>query len=165
MLYAAHRSDITVVPGAMFVNYRQKRSGISTVYWHLFLQRRSLQKPIVHSLGVLHCISYAPISIRRFQRSLSVALKRSAYLKEVRSGTAETAGTVATAIVIKQEAKLKPFSRVCSRHFVNGGCRRYGPLPALLTPMPYPLAIAEEALTTVLPTLHGVIDSRTQTYT
>ena len=57
------------------------------------------------------------------------------------------------------EARMRPFSGVCSRHFVGGGGSHYGPLPALLTPMPYPVAIAEEealtAVTTNFGTNHG----------
>ena len=57
------------------------------------------------------------------------------------------------------EAKLKPFSRVCSRHFVNGDSR-CGPLlvPALLTP------VAIAVLVAVLPTLApnpGAFDNST----
>ena len=69
----------------MFVNYRQKRSGISTVYWHhktnFLFNIGSLQKPIVHSLGVLHYISYAPISIRRFQQYVLVLLLQLGYVE------------------------------------------------------------------------------------
>ena len=57
------------------------------------------------------------------------------------------------------EAKLKPFSRVCSRHFVKGDSR-CGPLlaPALLTPV----AIAEEdVLVAVLPTLAPIVGPST----
>ena len=57
------------------------------------------------------------------------------------------------------EAKLKPFSIVCSRHFVNGDSR-CGPLlvPALLTPV----AIAEEdILAAVLPTLAPIVGPST----
>ena len=50
------------------------------------------------------------------------------------------------------EAKLKPFSRVCSRHFVNGDSR-CGALPvsALLTP------VAKDVLAAVLPTLAPIV--------
>eukprot|EP00731_Ephydatia_muelleri_P032866 Em0024g410a len=60
---------------------------------------------------------------------------------------------------VLDEAKLKPFSIVCSRHFVNGDSR-CGPLlvPALLTPV----AIAEEdILAAVLPTLAPIVGPST----
>ena len=49
---------------------------------------------------------------------------------------------------------LKPFSRVYSRHFVNGDSR-CGPLlvPALLRPV----AIAEDVLAEVLPALEPIV--------
>ena len=56
------------------------------------------------------------------------------------------------------EAKLKPFSRVCSRHFVNGDSRCGPLLPALLTPV----AIAgEDVLAAVLPTLAPIVGPST----
>ena len=53
------------------------------------------------------------------------------------------------------EAKLKPFSRVCSHHFVNGDSRCGAlPVPALLTPV----AIAgKDVLAAVLPTLASIV--------
>ena len=54
---------------------------------------------------------------------------------------------------------MKPLSRVCSRHFVNGDSQ-CGPLlvPALLTPV----AIAEEdVLAAVLPTLAPIMGPST----
>ena len=60
---------------------------------------------------------------------------------------------------VLDEAKLKPFSIVCSCHFVNGDSR-CGPLlvPALLTPV----AIAEEdVLAPVLPTLVPIMGPST----
>ena len=56
------------------------------------------------------------------------------------------------------EAKLMPFSRACSSHFVNGHSR-CGPLlvPALLRPM----AIAEDVLSAVLPTLAPIVGPST----
>ena len=56
---------------------------------------------------------------------------------------------------VLDEAKLKPFSEVCSCHFVNGDSR-CGPLlvPALLTPV----AIVEDyVLAAVLPTLVPIV--------
>ena len=58
----------------------------------------------------------------------------------------------------RDEAKLKPISIVCSRHFVNGDSQ-CGPLlvPALLTPA----AIAEDVMDAVLPPLAPIVGPST----
>ena len=73
-----------------------------------------------------------------------------------RFGTVKPA---AVACVTFEDAKLKPFSGVCSRHFVNGDSRCGALLvPALLTPV----AIAEEVvLVAILPTLAPIVGHST----